>query len=428
MPDKEAIDRLRSIIKALETGDAEHRSEAGKAETGMGGLSKASPAARMPSDVPSVRSETRLEQHYSVVTTVYEIGAAPELLPLPSESLPGLKSLEPCIDTLEGWVYLDIETTGLSGAATLAFLVGLGEWTEEGFSIDQYLLTARQGEEAMLDSLGKAIRGRPVLVTFNGKAFDVPIIQSRYVMSGMRSPFPLPSHLDFLSVTRSMGRRAPYGQSLKEAVRRFTGAVREGDIPGHMIPALYFIYERESDLSVLSPVIKHNRLDVLDMACLARVFCLILSAGSLGDPESLTGAGKIHLRRGNLDLARKCLEFAGSGWPEFGRISADTDVARLRLLAKVLRKQSDWDGAAAALESLVAAGRAGDEDYLSLARCYELGPRDLDKALRVVARAALAHESAMDDPPPDLQRRQRRLERAIARAKGRLVIPPDPPT
>lgn len=434
MPDKEVIDRLRGIIKELESGAGSRDSdfplpvrampapvvESGRPGHGPFSASPGSYAQKRAWDIPFARTETREEHGYSVITTVHEAGATPELFPPPAGSLSGFRSQEPCLDTLEDWLYLDIETTGLAGAATVAFLIGLGSWTAEGFSVDQYFLTSRQGEEAMLDAVAGALRGRRVLVTFNGKAFDVPVLQSRYVMVGMRPPLPLRAHLDFLSLTRSLGRRASYGQSLKEAVRRFTGVVREGDIPGNMVPALYFIYEREGDPSVLLPVIKHNRLDVVDMACLTWVFGHILTASErAGDPDSLAGAGKLHLRRGNLELARKCLETAGCGAPEFGRTSAGAEVRRLRLLAQVLRKQSDWEGALKALEVLVSLGSTRDEDYLNLSRCYEVGRSDLKTALEVISHAIGGHEAATSEVPQDLLRRKRRLERAIFRLKGK---------
>lgn len=430
MPDKEVIDRLREMIKGLESREPHLPPPAAALEEMLPGDTEGGPDTgcragyRIPyaskaADIPFLRTDTREKKDYSVITTVYGEGATPELLPPPEGSLPGFQSLEPCLDTLENWVYLDIETTGLMGAATIAFLIGLGEWTGEGFRIDQYFLTDRQGEEAMLEAIGKVLEGRRVLVTFNGKAFDVPVIQSRYVMAAMRPPVPLASHLDFLSLTRRMGRRTNYGQSLKEAVRRFTGVVRSGDIPGHMIPALYFVYEREGDPSILLPVIKHNRLDVLDMACLTWVFGHILTAGArAGDPESLAGAGKLHLKRGNLELARKCLESACRDAPELGRTSVDTEASRLRLLGQVLRKQSDWEGAVSALEALVSTGCAKDEDYLSLARCYELGSGDLEKAMEVARQALLRHEIAMTEAPESLKSRIRRLERRLSKLSG----------
>jgi uncharacterized protein YprB with RNaseH-like and TPR domain len=414
LPDKEVIERLRKMIREMEV----------KATvTPPLAPSPISASPELPDtgcsssrDYPCFRTETRQEKDFSIVNTVYAPGASPELLPPPPRSLTGFRALEPRIDTVDGWVYLDIETTGLMGAATLAFLVGVGKWTDEGFSVDQYLITSRQGEESMLEALSAALRDSAVLVTFNGKAFDVPVLQSRYIMNAMRCPVPLPAHLDFLSVTRSLGRRASYGQSLKEAVRRFTGVVRDGDIPGNMIPALYFIYEREGDPSVLLPVMKHNRLDVVDMACLAWVFAHILTADPLAcDPEALSGAGKLHLRRGNLELARRCLETAGASAPDWGRMSGDSEATRLRLLSKILRKQGDWQGAIQALEILLSSLPAKDEDYLSLARCYELGPRDLPKAMETVDRALARHDGAPERIPDGLRKRKRRLERVISR-------------
>lgn len=435
MPDKEVLERLRRMIRELEAKTATslpgHLSgfppspppppSATSAPLPVPPESRTTSFSRDP--VP-LWTDTRQEAGYAVVTTVHAGGAFPELLPPSPASLPGFRALEPSLRSLDGWVYLDIETTGLMGAATIAFLVGLGRWTGEGFTVDQYLLTSRQGEEYMLDALVNALEGKDALVTFNGKAFDVPVLQSRYVMNGMRSPVPPEAHLDFLSATRALGRRAHYGQSLKEAVRRFTGATRESDIPGNMIPALYFIYEKEGDSSVLSPVLKHNLLDVVDMACLARVFGDIFAAGSeAGDAEALSGAGKLHLRRGNLELARKCLETAGSCGPDWRKTRGDAEALRLRLLAKVLRKQEDWQGAIEVLETLVSSAPAKDEDYLSLARCYELGPRDLPKAVEIVSRAVYRHEAAGNEIPECLLRRKRRLERAMARLQSRSQSP-----
>jgi len=430
LPDKEVLERLRKMIKELESKTAD---PAAGPLSGSSPFPLASSSSCTSSDASPVSGQgskdsprrdplplytgTRHEDGYSVISTVYARGAFPELLPPTPASLDGFRSLEPSLKSLDRWAYLDIETTGLMGAGTIAFLVGLGGWTPEGFAVNQYLLTSRQGEENMLDALVKALEGKEALVTFNGKAFDVPVLQSRYIMNYMRSPVPLKAHLDFLSTTRALGRRASYGQSLKEAVRRFTGYTRESDIPGNMIPALYFIYEKEDDLSVLSPVLKHNLLDVVDMACLARVFGEILTAAAeAGDPEALFGAGRLHLKRGNLEMARRCLETAGACGPEWRKARGDAEALRLRLLARVLRKQEDWEGAIAALEALISSAPAKDDDYLSLSRCYELGRRDLSKAMETVRRALDRHEVAMDEIPESLLKRKRRLERAIARA------------
>lgn len=442
LPDKEVLERLRKMIRELESRAAVFPSGQQPAHgfvSARGGppplpgpfcpappvpaaggesvLPRAQASRRDPLPLSSAVTEG---DGYSVMRTVYGEGAFPELYMPSAGSLEGFRALEPSLASLEGWVYLDIETTGLIGAGTIAFLVGLGRWTDEGFAVEQYLLTSRQGEEAMLDSLAGALMGKSVLVTYNGKAFDVPVLQSRYILAGMRCPFPLKAHLDFLSITKALGRRAPYGQSLKEAVRRFTGYTRESDIPGNMIPALYFIYEKEGDLSVLSPVLKHNFLDVVDMACLAYVFGEILTAGpASGDPEALSGAGKLHLRRGNLEMARRCLETAGSCAPEWRRMKGDAEASRLRLLAKVLRRQGDWERAIDALETLLSLGPAKDEDYLFLARCYEVGRGDLDKAMEIVSSALERYAGGTGEVPESLLKRKRRLLKAISQ-RGRV--------
>jgi hypothetical protein len=220
-----------------------------------------------------------------------------------------------------------------------------------------------------------------------------------------------------------MGRRPEYGQSLKEAVRRFTGATRDGDIPGSLIPALYFVYERDGDVSVLEPVMRHNRLDVLDMACLSWVFGHVLSGEpDAGDAAALGGAGRLHFRKGNLDLARRCLETALGGVSGEGRGGGSPGTMSLRLLGHVRRRQGDWEAAREAWEEVLSSGEARDEDYLWLARCYEVGSGDVRKSLEIVDRAVFLHESCGREPPPSLLKRKKRLARLLGRSWR--VIPP----
>ena len=352
--------------------------------------------------------ETRDDGYLRVLRTRYREGCVAELRKVPEEALPALRSLEPGLSGLDCWLYLDIETTGLVGAGTLAFLVGLGEWNGEFFEIAQFLLKDRAGEERLLREVSAELTDRPAVVTFNGRAFDLPVLQSRVVFAGMIPP-RLPSvHLDLLSLVKNMGRRPEYGQSLREAVRRFTGAAREGDIPGSLVPALYFVYERDGDLSVLEPVMRHNRLDVLDMACLSWVFGHVLAGRrDAGDAAAFGGAGKLHYRKGNLDLARRCLEAALDG-------GSPKNLRSLRLLGHVLRRQSQWEAAEKVWEEVASSGEASDEDYLWLARCREF-TGGANESLEVVERAISLRRSLGQEPLPSLISRKRRLERLMGR-------------
>ena len=97
----------------------------------------------------------------------------------------------------------------------MAFLVGLGQWVGSGFMVTQWLLKDRDYEPSLLQEVWRAMESSSALITFNGKCFDVPVLQNRFVLSGLTSPLPIGAHLDLLSSAKSMGKRPEYGQSLK---------------------------------------------------------------------------------------------------------------------------------------------------------------------------------------------------------------------
>jgi len=410
VPERDMIEKLRSMIRDLER--ARPASAVLQGPPQLPPVPRLGPPFGRVRDVAPTSCSVTDREHFRVIEASFSCGT-PEELKMPSEAaLPAFRSLEPRLPGLDGWLYMDIETTGLPGAATVAFLVGFGEWVDGSFVVTQLFLRDRSEEEFLMEEVANRISGRHTLVTFNGKAFDVPVLWGRFVVCGMRPPASPAAHLDLLSLVRNLGRRPQYGQSLKEAVRRFTGAVRDGDIPGHMIPALYHIYERDGDPSILEPVVKHNRLDILDMACLVSVLCHVVAGeDGVSDCHALGGAGRLHLRKGNLDLAKRCLTAALAGTP-----GADTSEAvnQHRLLGHVLRKQGDFVGGAQAFEKVVASGEAKDEDYLWLARCYELGACDLNRSREVVAAAIARHEARGTQPPPSLIKRLRRLDSKIS--------------
>lgn len=422
---KEVIHGLRAMIREMETQGLSKTGAEGILP-GAGRILHGAGAGEW-QDIRPATIERTEDGPLLTVRTTYAEGSVPELRAIPRRVLEGLRSCEPGLAGLDRWLFLDIETTGLAGAATVAFLVGFGEWVNGFFQVTQLFLKDRAGEELLLGEVLRYLADRPVTVTFNGKAFDLPILQGRFAVNGMRSPAFPPVHLDLLSLVRNMGKRPEYGQSLTEAVRRFTGATRRDDIPGHLIPALYFIYEREEDISILEPVMKHNRMDILDMVCLLWVFGHVLSGetGS-GDAASLGGAGRLHFRKGNLELARLCLEIALGGLPGEGRAGgaaakkAAGGPASLRVFGHVLRKQGDWKAAGGVWEEILRTGEARDEDYLWLARCYEMASGDIGKSLEVVERAISLHKEWAGETPPSLMSRKRRLLRLMAR-KTRVI-------
>ena len=167
------------------------------------------------------------------------------------------------------WVFLDTETTGLAGGAgTLAFLVGLGTVEGNGFRVRQFFLRDFPDEPAMLEELSEVLHSYEGIVTFNGKTFDLPLLENRFVLSRRRSPFRTLLHLDLLHPARRLWKLRLESCKLTHLEDRILGIRREGDIDGAEIPAVYFDYLRTGSARGLQGVFFHNALDIITLAAL----------------------------------------------------------------------------------------------------------------------------------------------------------------
>lgn len=170
---------------------------------------------------------------------------------------------------LERALFLDTETTGLAGGSgTCAFMIGLG-FVEEGSFVVRQLFMRDYGEEAaMLHALTELLSRFDVLVSYNGKTFDIPLLESRFVLSRQRPSFENLLHFDLLHPARSLWKARIESCRLMELEYRLLGIEREDDVPGHLIPDLYFRFVRSGDASRLHYVFDHNRHDILSLAAL----------------------------------------------------------------------------------------------------------------------------------------------------------------
>ncbi|MGH9374943.1 MAG: ribonuclease H-like domain-containing protein [Terriglobia bacterium] len=167
-------------------------------------------------------------------------------------------------------IYLDTETTGLAeDAGACAFLVGIGTVEGMQFVVRQFFLREYAEEKAMLAALAEALEDHEALVTFNGKTFDVPLLEARYALARLRAPFGRLLHLDLLHPARRLWKRRLESCRLTNLERGVLGIERDGDVPGSEIPAIYFDYLRSGNARGLQPVFFHNALDVISMAALA---------------------------------------------------------------------------------------------------------------------------------------------------------------
>lgn len=183
----------------------------------------------------------------------------------------------------ERWAFLDTETTGLAGGSgTCAFLVGVGRIGPDGFRVRQFFMRDFAEERSMLHALAAHLERFEVLVTYNGKSYDQPLLETRYRMCRARHPFGRVEHLDLLHGARRMFKLRLENCRLVNLEQRILGLERQGDLPGEMIPYCYFEYLRTQRAWRLAPLFHHNVMDIVTLACLTG-----LVPAAFRDPSSL---------------------------------------------------------------------------------------------------------------------------------------------
>jgi len=257
------------------------------------------------------------------------------------------------------WLFLDVETTGLAGGTgTYAFLVGIAWWEAGGLQLEQFFMRDYSEEHSLLLELSRRLAERHVLVTFNGKSFDWPLLETRYLMTRAIAPRAPAAHLDLLHPARQLWRLRLGSVRLTELERHVLGAERLGwdrrdDIDSALIPQVYFDYLRGGPAEQLVSVFRHNQMDLRGLAALAaRIFALLAEPETAADKEmhplELYGLSRLLYRRGEPSKARLLYERAlGAGLP------AVADRAARRELARLAKRERDFARANALWEELV---------------------------------------------------------------------------
>jgi uncharacterized protein YprB with RNaseH-like and TPR domain len=243
--------------------------------------------------------------------------------------------------------FFDLETTGLSGGAgTHAFLVGCGWFDDRHFVTRQFVLTRFADERPMLDAVARACTGAGALVTFNGKSFDAPLLETRFLyhrIAWFGGELP---HVDVLHPARQFWKRDDC--SLLALEQHLLGHRRTGDVPGFEIPRRYFQFVRSGDARPLRPVLEHNRLDLLSLAALtARLFDLARRGpDAAGDAREALALGHAYARADCDEKATAAYAkaIAMSRAPR-GAFDA-TKIEALRALALACRRMRRFDDAA----------------------------------------------------------------------------------
>jgi hypothetical protein len=308
------------------------------------------------------------------------------------------------------WAFLDTETTGLAGGTgTYAFLIGVGSIEPAGFRLRQFFMRDYGEEASQLHRLAEYLARFDVLVTYNGKAYDQPLLETRYRMARARHPFGRMEHLDLLFGARRLWKLRLESCRLVDLENQILGVERQGDLPGEMIPYCYFGYLRTKRAFDLVPIFHHNAIDILSLACLTAIVPFAFRSpetAALRHGADFVGLARWLDRTGRNDEAVRLLRRAvEKGLPDALLFRTLWDIAAME------KKLGREDAALAAVTELAASRNPFRVRALeALAKHYEHRERNYAMALEMTRTARQLEDS------PAIRRREMRL-------KGRLERP-----
>ena len=319
------------------------------------------------------------------------------------------------------WAFLDTETTGLSGGCgTYAFLIGVGRITSEGFRIRQFLMREFVEEGSLLAALDSHLADFDVLITYNGKTYDQPLLETRYRLAARRPPFARLHHVDLLHGARRLWKLRLESCRLMQLEREILGFEREGDLPGDLIPHVYLEYLRSREAHRLVPILHHNAIDILTLACLTAI---VPAAFRTTDSESLTRVG---VRRGEelAGIARWLLASEEHDQAlELFKRAVDAglpDALLFRCLWSIALLEKKLKRPQAALATLTELASCRNEFRAraleELAKYYEHEEHNSALALEFTVQALRYERSAA------LERRQERLRKRLSKPKARRLL------
>ena len=329
------------------------------------------------------------------------------LAELPGELLTGISRDEiPACDPAR-WAFLDTETTGLAGGTgTCAFLIGVGTIEEAGFRVRLFFMRDFDEESAMLEGLADFLAGYEVLVTYNGKAYDAPLLETRYRLA--RLPFALERlhHLDLLHGARQLWKLRLESCRLADLEYEILGVEREGDLPGELIPYYYFEYLKTKQAFRLVPLFHHNVIDIVSLACLTAVVLPAFSSGGeagLRHGADLLGLARWLRRSKEYESALKLYQQAiEAGLADGSLFAALWEAALLE------KKLARYESSLLTLSDLARVKNPYQQSALEeLAKHREHRDKDFQTALEATEAALAVHNST------ELLHRKRRLKRKL---------------
>lgn len=310
-------------------------------------------------------------------------------------------------------LYLDTETTGLAhGAGTVAFLTGVGFLTEEGFNVRQFLMRDYSQEGQALRQLMALLPDFDLVVTYNGKSFDIPLLQSRLVMNRLDPACLTLPHADLLPIARRTFKMRLKHCRLSDVEAQIFHEPREGDLPGALVPQRYFDYLKTGDFSLLTDILEHNAQDIVSLCrLLGHLAHMYACPQAQPFPADVYAMGLALERRHETARARRCYRLASQ--------DALTAPCQMRL-GVLARREKDYAAALAHFQAMAQAKHQDITPYVEMAKIYEHRLGDIPAALDCTRRAILILAEPALMPNPAVQETQNALQYCYMRLQRKL--------
>jgi uncharacterized protein YprB with RNaseH-like and TPR domain len=329
---------------------------------------------------------------------------------------PGFEDLD-----LSTALFFDLETTGLSGGTgTVPFNIGLGYYRDDKFWVGQYFLGELAEEERMLKEFAQLVSDMDFqsLVSYNGKTFDLPLLETRFILH--RIPFRLQGlpHLDFLFPARNLWQHKYENCKLSYLARQLLHSYREDDIPSSEVPWRYFQYLQTGDFTYIEPVLYHNSEDILSLLGLVIMGASVFSDG----PDACTagamdffGAGKILEKAGQAEKAANYFEKALNG-----SLSDEVGLSTRRRLASQYKRSGTWEKAVSLWKQMADSEFASSDLLFSLRELsmyYEHREKQFTLAHRYAEEGFVMAMGFSSHYEQDFSRRKDRLKQKLKKEK-----------
>lgn len=332
-------------------------------------------------------------------------------------------SKEPSFENLDlsTALFLDLETTGLSGGTGIVpFLVGMGYYRDDKFYVIQYFLGELAEEERMIQEIDQFLSEMNFksVVTFNGKGFDIPLLETRFILH--RQPLLLSElpHLDFLYAARNLWRHKHESCRLYHLAREVVEADRAEDIPSAEIPWRYFHYLNTGNFELIEPILYHNQEDILSLLGVVVIGSRIFSEEGreeLVDAMDLYGAGKVMEKIGEVEKSVHFFQRALSG-----ELTEEISLTAKKKISYYFKKKKDWEKAVLLWKEMTSSNTPSLDQlhsYRELAMYLEHKEKSYEEARKVAEEGLVLSLGFSMHYEKDFARRMERLKQKIQSQK-----------